>query len=176
MFAPDLISIVYERGIFDARAVTLTSQALRGIALGLWAATLGNVLVRILNSTVRNAAAAAVIAVSLASNMIINAVAVPALGAFGLGLGEGVRGLVLLAGSMVVLRNVRELGPVLIDQLVVALALTGACIAVNETVAVPLLRVVLGASVVGLVIVLWYAIRVPELYNLVRAGIRRGGG
>jgi putative peptidoglycan lipid II flippase len=169
VFAPDLISVVFQRGNFDAHAVTLTSQALRGIALGLWAATLGNILVRILNATVRNGAAVAVLAVSFVANMLVNVVAVPVLGAFGLGLGEGMRGLVILAGSMVVMRNVRILAPILIEQCVVALAVTGLCVAVKLYVDALLVRIAIGASVACLAMVAWYFIRVSELLLVYRS-------
>ncbi len=50
--------------------VVLTSQALRGIAVGLWAATLGLILMRVLNSTGRNVLAASILVYRLTGSAL----------------------------------------------------------------------------------------------------------
>ena len=54
IFAPDIVALVFQRGAFDQTAVMLTSGSMRGIAAGLWAATLGLILLRLLNNAGRN--------------------------------------------------------------------------------------------------------------------------
>ncbi len=72
VFAPDIVWLVFYRGAFTETAVALTSQALRGIAFGLWASTLGWILLRTLNSTGRNARAAFILVAAYAANPLVN--------------------------------------------------------------------------------------------------------
>ncbi len=103
VFATDIVRVVFARGAFDEHAVLLTTGALRGISLGLWASTLGWVLLRMVNAAGRNGAAAAIVVTAYAANALVNLAAVPVLGTLGLGLGEAARGLLLLGGTTAVL-------------------------------------------------------------------------
>ncbi len=108
VFAPDIVTLVFARGAFDETAVTLTGGTLRGIALGLWATTLGMVLLRFLNNAGRNGIAAMILAGAYAANAGLNLVAWSVIGPSGdgsilIGAGEAVRGLVLLAGTALAL-------------------------------------------------------------------------
>jgi len=100
MFAPDIIRLIFERGAFDAQGVALTGAALRGISVGLWASTLGWILLRLLNRAGRSTLAAAILVSSYIANLAANAVTstfadVHAHGTLLLGFGETVRSLVL---------------------------------------------------------------------------------
>lgn len=103
-FAPDVVHLVYFRGAFSAQAVALTSSPLQGISFGLWASTLAWILLRILNREGRNARAAMIVIAAYLVNAGFNLLAF-SLGAgrlsglLILGLGESIRGLVLLAGT-----------------------------------------------------------------------------
>jgi putative peptidoglycan lipid II flippase len=108
VFAPDIVTLIFARGAFDETAVTLTSGALRGIAMGLWATTLGMILLRFLNNAGRNGRAALILAAAYAANAGLNLVAWRVIGPLGngsilIGSGEAVRGLVLLAGTALAL-------------------------------------------------------------------------
>jgi len=113
MFAPDIVRLVFHRGAFNETGVLLTTQALRGMAAGMWASTLGWILVRILNSSGRNARAAVILAAACGMNIAVN-LATPAMqeaygvGLLTIGLGDAVRGLVVLAGTIVALRCTRR--------------------------------------------------------------------
>lgn len=114
MFAPDIVRLVFFRGAFNEEALVLTSQALRGISFGLWASTLGWILIRILNGGGRNFTAAIIIVTAYVANIAVNLVTsyLPhgaQSGTLLLGLGEAVRGIVLLAGVMMVLKSRRKL-------------------------------------------------------------------
>jgi putative peptidoglycan lipid II flippase len=114
IFAPEIVRLVFLRGAFNEQAVMLTSQALRGIAFGLWAATLGWILIRILNGAGRNLAAATIIVTAYATNIVINLLTsyfphVTEVGTLLLGLGEAARGIVLLAGVLIVLGSRRKI-------------------------------------------------------------------
>ena len=113
-FAPDIISIIFERGAFDEHAVQLTSNVMRGISLGLWATVIGQVLLRMIYNEKRNHLAVRILMSAYIANAFCNVLAMglsPATnsGAFVLGMGESVRGLVLLAGTVWVLGGGRML-------------------------------------------------------------------
>jgi len=107
MFAPDIVRLVFFRGAFNEHAVALTSQALRGIAFGLWASTLAWILIRILNGAGRNFAAAVIIVTAYLVNIAVNVLTLHVMGGGDgtllLGIGETSRGLVLLAGVVIAL-------------------------------------------------------------------------
>lgn len=114
MFAPDIVRLIFFRGAFNEHALILTSQALQGIACGLWASTLGWILIRIINGAGRNFVAAVIIVVAYLVNIGVNLLTsylphVPDAGTLLLGLGEAARGIVLLAGVMMVLKSRKRL-------------------------------------------------------------------
>jgi putative peptidoglycan lipid II flippase len=126
-FAPDIVRIVFARGVFDEIAVSLTSDAMRGICVGSWAATLGMILLRHLNNDGRNRAAALVLVSSFAGAMIFNMVCSLSTTAsfqraFLLGCAESLRGIVVLSGVAYLLACHRQIlrmlglsaGPVLV--------------------------------------------------------------
>lgn len=112
LFAPDIARVVFARGAFNEIAVGMTADAIRGISVGLWAATVGWVVLRLLNGAGRNMAAAAILVAAYLANLAFNSLV------FGLvphalhsslilGLGEAVRGLVLFGATVVTLKLVR---------------------------------------------------------------------
>ena len=139
VFAPDIVGLVFARGAFDETAVRLTSGALRGIAMGIWAATLGSILMRFLNLAGRNREAALVLASAFAGNAVVNIIAWKIVGSSGdgsylIGLGEAMRGLILLAGTAVLLevhwpllRLGRQLLPAAATALILCLSVQVGC-------------------------------------------------
>jgi putative peptidoglycan lipid II flippase len=114
VFAPDIVRLVFYRGAFTETGVLFTTQALRGIAVGLWASTLGWILLRILNSAGRNVSAAMILvaayAMNIAVNLLTSANQVTAeSGVLIIGLGDAARSIVLLAGTMLALGCRRRL-------------------------------------------------------------------
>ena len=108
LFAPEIVRLVFFRGAFTEAGVVLTSQALRGIAVGLWAATLGLILMRVLNSSGRNVLAASILVLAYAVNIAFNLTTswvAPAgdTSVLMLGLGETSRSVVLLLGIVLAL-------------------------------------------------------------------------
>ena len=132
--APEVVQLIFHRGAFGFDAIAMTSQALRGIAAGLWATTLGFVLVRMLNSAGRNRRATAIVSAGYTANAIASAALVPLLGGFALGFGEALRGIVVLSGvclafgcGRTLLRIGRDALPGLgLLVLLLALVMTGA--------------------------------------------------
>jgi putative peptidoglycan lipid II flippase len=114
VFATDIVRFVYFRGAFGDEALLLTSHALRGIAFGVWAATLGWILIRLLNGAGRNGIAALILVTGYIVNMAFNALSSslhPAAdqGMLLLGLGETSRSLVLLVGVALALEERRRM-------------------------------------------------------------------
>jgi putative peptidoglycan lipid II flippase len=113
-FAPDIVRIVFARGAFDAVAVSLTGDAMRGICIGLWAGTLGMILLRHLNNDGRNRAAALLLVTSFAGAMVFNMLCslTPITffhHAFLLGCAESLRGIVVLSGVAYLLACHRQI-------------------------------------------------------------------
>ncbi len=105
---------MFHRGAFDQQGVLLTSQALRGMSVGLWAATLSWILLRILNSTYRNTAVAAILVASYCANAAVNLATVgiqatSGLGTLMLGFGEAARACTMLGGVMLALQCSRRM-------------------------------------------------------------------
>ena len=114
VFAADIVRLVYFRGAFGDEALLMTSHALRGIAFGVWAATLGWILIRLLNGSGRNGVAALILVTGYVVNMAFNAVTsalhpAPDQGMLLLGLGEASRSLVLLVGVALALKERRKI-------------------------------------------------------------------
>ncbi len=110
VFSADIVTLVFRRGAFGETGVMLTSAALRGISVGLWASTLGWIMLRLLNSAGRNGRAVVILLLSYGANMGFNILiamfpqtAFP--GITLIGLGESLRSLVLLAGVLIALRQ-----------------------------------------------------------------------
>ena len=137
VFAPDIVTLVFARGAFGETAVTLTSGALRGIAMGLWATTLGIILLRFLNNDGRNGRAALILAAAYAANAGLNVLAWRVVGTSGngsilIGLGEAVRGLVLLAGTALALGTVMPVMRLISVAAVPAALMAALCIVIQQ--------------------------------------------
>ena len=162
VFAPDIVRVVFARGAFDAHAVALTAGALRGISFGLWAATLGWVLVRMVNVAGRNGAASLIIVSAYAANAVANLAGVPALGTLGLGLGEAARGVVLLAGTALTLGCGRLILRCLLRAAPFAAILAGVGASICVGIHGSLPRLAVGIPVFGLATVIWLAVHLPD--------------
>ena len=181
MFAPDVTRIVYSRGAFRETAVLLSSEALQGIAAGLWAATLGWILMRMLNSRGRNGSAALILAASYAVNAAFNLVtshlsSAGSAGPLFLGAGETARGLVLLAGTAVML----DCGSAVL-RLVVLGAIPAGVMAVlgwelQHALDGALLRVAGGAAACGACMALGCVILMPAFCRSVATRLVHLGG
>jgi murein biosynthesis integral membrane protein MurJ len=93
--AQDLVRLVYARGAFGETSVLLTSQALRGMAVGTWAVCLAHVLQKIYNARSRNRKVLCVGAGALCSNALFNIVAYRYLGVLAIGLGYSLGGMIM---------------------------------------------------------------------------------
>src|SRR5258706_1747280 len=144
-FAPDIVRLIFARGAFNETAVEITNGALRGIAGGLLATTLGMILLRFLNNQGRNRLAVTILAYAFAVNAALNLLAWHATGisqngSMLLGLGEAARGLVLLLGASIALDFHRPLLRLLGLTLLPGAIMGGLCLLTLEAFTSSLLR------------------------------------
>lgn len=162
-FATDITALVFGRGAFKAEAITSTALAMQGIGVGLWATTLGWILLRMLNAERRNVTAAKILACAYAANMAVNVALYRWLGLFGIGLGEAVRGLVLLAGTAHALGCAGVLLRLIMRAAPVTLVLAVAGLLLQTRFHTPLGRLLAGTTLYGVVLVPWLLFCVPEM-------------
>ena len=176
VFAPDIVRLVFQRGAFDEHGVMLTAQALSGISVGLWASTLGWILIRLLNNSSRNLTVAGILILSYAANVLFNIASqrfdAGDHGVMVLGLGEAVRGAVLLTAVVLAL----ECRGVLARLVLIGLAPAGLMLLVGFEITAYLPpsfgRLVLGGAVCGATIVLAAAVLCPALLIALLAAVR----
>ena len=149
VFAEDIVRLVFERGVFGAHGVLLTSQALSGIAVGMWASTLGWVLLRLLNRSNRNTKAAIILMSAYAANIAMNLLTLSlwegsGMEVFMLGLGEASRSIVLLLGVALALNCGGTLLRLFLVALVPAVCLVLAEWQFLQSISVPFEKLVLG--------------------------------
>ena len=177
VFAPDIVHVVFFRGAFTETGVLLTSQAMRGISVGLWASTLGWILLRILNSAGRNGIAAIIIVSAYAANAAANLLTsgIPEMDGSGtlvLGLGEAARGVVLLAGVAFALRCRRKIVFLTALAMIPALIMTLAGWRIQATFDGALDRLLVGGIVCVGCLVIAAAILMPAYCHAVLTQIR----
>jgi putative peptidoglycan lipid II flippase len=175
VFAPEVVRLVFFRGAFTEAGVLLTSQALRGISIGLWAATLGWILLRILNSTGRNGMAAIIIVSAYAANAAVNLLTsgiqeTSGAGTLLLGLGEAARSLVLLAGVVLALKCRARIACLIAMAMIPALMMTLVGWKIHEVVAGTLERLLVGGMACVACMALAAAILMPLI---VRESLRK---
>jgi putative peptidoglycan lipid II flippase len=93
--APDIINVLYNRGAFNENSILLTSQTLRGMAVGTWAVCLSYVLQKIYNARIRNREVLRIGAAGILSNALFNIVAYKYLGVLAIGIGYSLFGIVM---------------------------------------------------------------------------------
>jgi putative peptidoglycan lipid II flippase len=178
VFSTDIVRLIYFRGAFGEEALLLTSHALRGIAFGLWAATLGWVLVRLLNGAGRNGVAALIIVsayiVNMGFNLAMSALHGPAeQGMLLLGLGEASRSIVLLAGMVLVLGERRKVLALIAFALLPALLMVALGLLVQGAFAGLLARLFVGGLAYLVCLGFAVGLLVPNIGLLVLSRIRR---
>jgi putative peptidoglycan lipid II flippase len=149
VFSSDIVRLVYFRGAFGEEALLLTSHALRGIAFGVWAATLGWILIRLLNGSGRNGMAAIVIVTAYLVNMAFNAMTstmhvASDQGMLLLGLAEASRSLVLLIGVVLALEERRKILSLAMLGLLPALLMAALGVVIQGAIADLLPRLFIG--------------------------------
>lgn len=171
LFAPDIARVVFQRGAFNEVAVVMTGDAIRGISVGLWASTVGWVVLRLLNGAGRNIAAAAILVTAFLSNLVFNVLAFELVphsleSSLVLGLGEAVRGMVLLIATLVTLKLVRPALKMIALALVPALVMLALGWGTQAFMQHVWPRLVVGGITTALTMVLGLQLLSPHLLHL----------
>ncbi|CCE11265.1 putative Virulence factor MviN-like protein [Bradyrhizobium sp. STM 3843] len=178
MFSTDIVRLIYFRGAFGDEALLLTSHALKGIACGVWAATLGWILIRLLNGAGRNGAAALIIVCGYLVNIGFNLLAPlfapgPAAGMQLLGIGEALRSIVLLLGVVLVLGERRKVLTLIGTALVPALLMMALGQLIQSSVAGLLPRLLVGGCTYLVCLAVAVALLMPTALGTALRQIRR---
>jgi putative peptidoglycan lipid II flippase len=184
VFAPDMVRLVFFRGAFSETGLVLTSSALRGVSIGLWASTLGWILLRRLNSEGRNALATLIVCGAYAANIALNGVAAWAGSSMGfglllIGLGESARSFTLLAGATAALPNRRRVASLIAGSLSLALPMLAAGWLIETRLDAALPRVLAGGAACAICVVVGLCVLLPDMRRLgvarLREWVSRGG-
>lgn len=170
VFAVDIVTLVFKRGAFGDTGLLLTSQALKGISLGLWASTLGWILLRMLTSRRRNLRAAFILIAAYLANMGFNALGSAWAGPGGgdtmlIGIGETVRAFVLLAGVILSVPGGLKLLPIIGLAAIPALAMAGLGTAVQHMLDGTLARLVCGGATLVVCVIAAAVLLMPSLVD-----------
>jgi putative peptidoglycan lipid II flippase len=172
IFASDIVTVVLRRGAFQAHAVALTTAALQGIAAGLWATTIGWVLIRMLNAAGRNRMAAGVLLCAAAGQAAVNLTTIRHIGVMGVGFGESARGIVMLAGAAAALHSFGLLLELLLLMLGPAIGFAAAGIGIRHVVSGPSARLALGGTVFAAGAILCLLALAPALRPMIARRLR----
>jgi putative peptidoglycan lipid II flippase len=178
LFATDIVRLVYFRGAFGDEALLLTSHALRGVAFGVWAATLGWILIRLLNGSGRNGVAAIVLVTAYLVNMAFNAMTstmhlASDKGMLFLGLAEASRSLVLLVGVVLALEERRKILTLTLLGMFPALLMAVLGVLIQGAIADLLPRLFIGGVACLVCIAVAFVILVPAALPMVLNHFRR---
>lgn len=101
IYADLIVNVLFERGAFDNESSHVTSIILRGLSLGLWAQVISYILIKALSAQFQNKKVLIIMLLALSSNTLINILFYKWLGAYTLGVGCSVYGMVLLIGALI---------------------------------------------------------------------------
>ena len=178
IFSTDIVRLIFYRGAFGDHGLAMTSQALSGISIGLWASTLGWILLRFLNNIGRNKTTVVILLSSFVANFLFNysIQSVPSSveeGVFLLGVGETVRSGILLFGCVFFLEYRTRIAYEIMKAIIpaVAMGVIGFCIHYYIDASIfRLVAALLGYSITVMLAVLILSpdifLRLPKFLNI----------
>lgn len=111
VYAKDIVVLLFMRGEFNSHSVAVTTDIMQGMCIGLWAQVIGYIFIKALSAHLNNKQVLIVMIIALLSNALVNLVTYNIWGAFGLGIGNSIYGLVMFICSGYYLKIVRDLIP-----------------------------------------------------------------
>lgn len=99
-----IVSTLFARGKFDQLSINVTSNILFGMSLGLWANVIGYVLIKALNSQLKNKYVMFIMTVSLLINILFNLLFYKTFQEMTLGLSYSLYGIIMLLGCLYFLK------------------------------------------------------------------------
>lgn len=119
IYSEFIVSILFERGAFDKNSVELTAQILRGLSIGFWAQVISYVLIKAMNSNMKNLLVMYFMIAALLLNAIVNITMYKFMGAVVLGISVSCYGLLLLALTITYYNLWKECITILIPMLII---------------------------------------------------------
>ncbi|HDR2860674.1 TPA: hypothetical protein QCK11_000595 [Enterobacter asburiae] len=111
VYARDIVVLLFMRGQFNEHSVTVTTDIIQGMCIGLWAQVIGYIFIKALSAHLNNKQVLIVMIVALLSNALVNLATYKIWGAFGLGIGNSIYGLVMFVCSAWYLKIAKDLIP-----------------------------------------------------------------
>lgn len=176
--AGDLVTLIYERGAFQAEANRATTAVLFGFGCGFWASVLSILVIRMLSAAGRNNAATLAVGIGYGAQILALLGLTPVFGLMGLGLAEAVRSATMLLAAAWLLGFVPDLGRRLVQMLPLA-ALAWAVVVLAGTFETSWQRVLVAAALLGVATVGYPLAAFAEARRLARRlvdRLRRRGG
>lgn len=103
LLAPEIVTVLLQRGVFEADATLVTATILVGFGFGFWSEVLQDLLVKMLNAQGRNNVAMLAVGAGFAAQIAFLFLAVPVFGLVALGLATALRTVVSVAVSALLL-------------------------------------------------------------------------
>lgn len=170
LLAPEIVTVLLERGVFRADATAVTATILVGFGFGFWGEVLQDLLVKMLNAQGRNNAAMLAVGAGFTVQIVFLFVAVPVLGLMGLGLATALRAAVTVVASAALLGQLRGFTWLALRFVPLGLIAVAVVRAVPALGAAWLELVVVGTTL-GLIVVLYTLAVSSEARRLARGGV-----
>ncbi|HEB0909877.1 TPA: hypothetical protein RY286_001549 [Enterobacter cloacae] len=169
-YAKDIVILLFMRGAFDQHSVTVTTDIIQGMCIGLWAQVIGYIFIKALSAHLNNKKVLVVMMVALLSNAVVNLATYKMWGAFGLGLGNSIYSLMMFILSACYLRIAKELFPVLIKISLGLILYTSIILTLGHYIIQPdnvIFRLLINGAIFVMFSLLW-----AMLFPLYRNGIK----
>lgn len=111
IYAKDIVMLLFMRGEFNSHSVMVTTDIMQGMCIGLWAQVIGYIFIKALSAHLNNKQVLIVMIIALLSNALVNLASYNIWGAFGLGIGNSIYGLVMFICSAWYLKILKKLVP-----------------------------------------------------------------
>lgn len=158
------------RGAFNAHSVTVTTDIIQGMCIGLWAQVIGYIFIKALSAHLNNKQVLMVMLIALLSNAIVNLVTYKAWGAFGLGLGNSIYSLMMFVLSAYYLKIWKDLLPVIMRISIGLILYVGFMNVLGTYILEPnnvILRIIINGSIFVIFSMLW-----AMLFPVYRKGLK----
>jgi putative peptidoglycan lipid II flippase len=169
-YAKDIVILLFMRGAFNAHSVTVTTDIIQGMCIGLWAQVIGYIFIKALSAHLNNKQVLMVMLIALLSNAIVNLVTYKAWGAFGLGLGNSIYSLMMFVLSAYYLKIWKDLLPVIMRISIGLILYVGFMNVLGTYILEPnnvILRIIINGSIFVIFSMLW-----AMLFPVYRKGLK----
>ncbi|ESN13896.1 integral membrane protein MviN [Enterobacter sp. MGH 24] len=170
VYAKDIVVLLFMRGEFNTHSVAVTTDIIQGMCIGLWAQVIGYIFIKALSAHLNNKHVLIVMIVALLGNALVNLATYKVWGAFGLGIGNSIYGLVMFVCSAWYLKIAKDLIPAALRIAPGLIIYSGFIMVLGHVVTEPssvLIRLLVDGSLFVTFAILW-----AMLFPMYRNGIK----